>query len=107
MHSQGACDSSAQKPGEWADSIEFYIPTFNSSAHERNSLCRNRSYSVHDNMTTDGERSYESHSKLYLYITAYDVPLSNDDMLKIRAGTAKGRRRGAHGHPHPRPDGPR
>ena len=66
-----------------------------------------QSYSVHDNMTTDGERSYESHSKLYLYITAYDVPLSNNAMLKIRAETARERRRGAHGHPHPRPDGPR
>ena len=49
-----------------------------------------QSYSVHDNMTTDGERSYESHSKLYLYITAYDVPLSNNDMPRSERGQPRG-----------------
>ena len=78
MHSQGACDSSAQKPGEWADSIEFYIPTFNSSARERNSLCRNKSYSVHDNMTTDGERSYESHRRIPFIKPFYSIDVYSD-----------------------------
>ena len=76
MHNQGVCDGSAQRPGEWADSIEFYIPTFNLPRASAPAYPETKGYDACNHTDMDGERSYSSYSKLYLYITAYDVPLS-------------------------------
>ena len=55
MHDQRVCDSSAQRPGEWADSIEFYIPTFKSVREQTSTPKQSMATSSANLSIMDGE----------------------------------------------------
>ena len=84
---------SAQRRG-WVSGLTLSSLTslpsiFRAQAHR---LIQKRAMTLASFTAMDGERSYGSYSKLYLYITAYDIPRPINAGLTVSVGKGKAKR---------------